>query len=207
MCQCIESIRLENGQFSNLNYHRQRMQNAIDVFFPGCTAPDLKYYLLQQKIPQKGLFKCRIIFDVNIISCEFQPYVRKDLRALKLVDVEIPTTLYKGVDRQAFLMAFEQREDCDDVLMVRDGLITDASYSNVAFFDGKQWLTPHIPLIYGTRRANLLDAGLIVEADISPRDLGHFSKICLFNAMIAFGEMEFSFLQDKLTGSLHLTRY
>ena len=44
--------------------------------------------------------------------------------------------------------------------------------------------------IYGTKRAALLDQGVLTEADITIGDLQRATRVSLFNAMIDFGERE-----------------
>ncbi|WP_309546477.1 aminotransferase class IV [Hoylesella marshii] len=78
---------------------------------------------------------------------------------------------------------------CDDVLIVRNGLLTDTSYTNIALYDGYQWFTPATPLLEGTMRASLLDSGMLIEKDILLSDLPHYQYIALFNAMIDMGEL------------------
>ena len=74
----------------------------------------------------------------------------------------------------------------DDILIVREGLVTDTSYANIAFFDGAHWLTPSSPLLPGTARARLLDEGRIHPEEIRIADLGRFSMVVLMNAMLGF---------------------
>ena len=68
---------------------------------------------------------------------------------------------------------------CDDILIVKQGFITDTSYSNVLFYNGKEWLTPTHPLLKGTQRASLLDQEIIRVAEIRLEDLHHFKKVTL----------------------------
>ncbi len=79
---------------------------------------------------------------------------------------------------------------CDDILLVKEGLITDTTIANIAFYDGNSWYTPQHPLLKGTKRAQLLDQGLLLEKDLKPEDLSSFIAIRLFNAMIDWGELE-----------------
>jgi 4-amino-4-deoxychorismate lyase len=81
---------------------------------------------------------------------------------------------------------FDKKGLADDVLIVKNGWITDTSFANILFFDGKRWLTPEKPLLKGTQRENLLRQGLIFQANISPASLPDFSKARLINAMIRF---------------------
>ena len=45
-------------------------------------------------------------------------------------------------------------------------------------------------VVPGTKRAALLDKGMIQKADITLEDLRNTNKVSLFNAMIDFGEIE-----------------
>ena len=80
--------------------------------------------------------------------------------------------------------------DCDEIIIVKNGLITDTSFTNLALFDGNRWLTPKPPLLLGPKRAQLLEAGIIEEAELTLEDLRKAEKVSLFNAMIDFGERE-----------------
>ncbi len=76
-----------------------------------------------------------------------------------------------------------QKENCDDILIVKNGIITDTSFSNIAFFDGKQWKTPKSPLLKGTCRERLLCEQKIFEKDINLNDLSNYKCYKLINAM------------------------
>ena len=52
------------------------------------------------------------------------------------------------------------------------------------------WYTPAQPLLKGTRRAALLDAGILTEQDIPALKIREYQKIRLFNAMLPFGKIE-----------------
>lgn len=97
---------------------------------------------------------------------------------------------YKSTDRSRLNALVAQKGNCDDIIIVKHGLLTDTSFTNLAIFDGKHWLTPRHPLLPGTKRAALLDKGMIQEADITLEDLRNANKVSLFNAMIEFGERE-----------------
>ena len=121
---------------------------------------------------------------------EFVAYQRRDIKTLKLVEISAEPSAFKSTDRKQFVDAFALRGGCDDVLMVRNGLLTDTSYANVALWNGKEWLTPDQPALFGTQRASLLAEGKITEADISVHDLPRFSRLRIFNAMVEFGEID-----------------
>jgi 4-amino-4-deoxychorismate lyase len=91
---------------------------------------------------------------------------------------------FKYADRRRLQSLFARRGDCDDVLIVRNGLLTDTSYCNIVLYDGQDWWTPDTPLLPGTARQRLLDEGLIRERRIRVEDLPRFEHIRLINAML-----------------------
>ena len=79
------------------------------------------------------------------------------------------------------------RDGSDEVLIVKDGLITDVSIGNVALHDGVEWFTPRKPLLAGTMRRRLLEEGRIKERDIRPTELRHYERLSIINAMLDLG--------------------
>ena len=65
----------------------------------------------------------------------FQPYVMRRIRSLRLVNGDGVDYRYKSTDRSVFARLLEKRGECDDVLIVRDGWVTDTSFTNVVFED------------------------------------------------------------------------
>jgi len=189
MCRLVESIKLKDGVFYRLKFHQERVNKAFEICFPNEEPISLFDNLYQTMIPQSGIYKCRIVYDMDVQTIEIQPYLRREIQSLKIVETELESHAYKLEDRTGFNSAFAQRADCDDVLLVKNGLLTDASYSNIALFDGKNWFTPRVPLLYGVNRADLLEQEKLVEKDINVGDLKDYQKIALFNAMIEFGEL------------------
>lgn len=126
----------------------------------------------------------------DVESVEFFPYQIRPVHSLQLVRGGQIEYRRKRADRSELNALFACRGEADDVLIVRGGLLTDTSIANIALGDGTGWYTPASPLLEGTQRACLLDAGMIRPLDIHADDLFRFQKIRLFNAMIDFGEIE-----------------
>lgn len=190
MCRFVESIQLNNGKFKRLEWHQVRLEKALEEFYPNVPVFDLSEMLLQSSFPVVGLFKCRVVFDSEIRKIEFVPYQRREIRTLKLMETNIESRKYKFEDRTEFNTAFEQRGTCHDILLVKNGFLTDTSYCNIALYDGTNWFTPSIPLLYGVNRAQLLAEGKLIEKDIKTAELMNFQSVCLFNALIEFGDLK-----------------
>ena len=75
------------------------------------------------------------------------------------------------------------KDGCDDILIIKNGLITDISFANICFYNGKNWYTPSTPLLKGTCREKLLKQNSIIEKEIGISDLDYFSHFTIINAM------------------------
>ena len=190
MCRFVESVQLKDGVFKRLDLHQERLMKAMTDYYPKDKIVDLKSVLMHTSFPVEGLFKCRVVYDSEIRKIEFIPYIKREIHSLKLVETQMESTPFKKEDRSLLVAAFALRGDCDDVIMVKDGLLTDTSFTNIALFDGVNWFTPHVPLIYGVNRTQLVREGILTEKDINSSDLVNFKRVSLFNAMNEFGSIE-----------------
>lgn len=187
----VETIRLTDGAADNLNYHQARMDVTASHFFPGLTLPSLERIV--DKFHPRGLNKLRVVYgETGIEFAECTPYVVRNIGSLKIVDGGDIDYSFKSTDRSQLNRLKALAEGCDEVVIIRGGLVTDTSFTNIAIFDGHSWLTPENPLLKGTRRASLLDRGLITEAAVTVDDLRSAQRIRLFNAMVEFGDIELS---------------
>lgn len=197
MYPLLETLRIEQGRIHRLAFHNQRMNQARHDCFHSQQAIDLSLFL--QPEPYQKRTKCRVVYRDRIEQIEYHPYTMPQIRSLRLVTDDRIDYTYKSTDRTALNRLYEQRKDCDDILIIRNGLLTDTSFCNVALWNGAQWETPLTPLLEGTCRRSLLEEGKIIATPITEKDLDRFSRICLFNAMIDWGEIEFPFIKQENT--------
>lgn len=183
---CIETICLNDGQLSNLAYHNERLNRTRSAYFSEVEIWDLDMLIVIPPSVIQGLYKCRITYGKVVEKVEFEPYQPRQIKSLRLVEDNNIAYAFKFKDRTALQSLFEKRENADDVLIVREGLITDTSYANVVFWNGKQWVTPDTPLLKGTKRARLLADGVIIEQKIRAQDLPKYSHARLINSMLDF---------------------
>ncbi|NOS55162.1 MAG: chorismate-binding protein [Cyclobacteriaceae bacterium] len=162
------------------------MDWTIKKFFEQEGTIHLKEYLARQSFLTEGLFKCRIVYDKTISSVEFLPYTIKPVRSLKVVYAHSIEYAYKFEARDQLLELYNQRGLHDEIIIVENNLITDASYANLVFFDGATWITPTSYLLNGTMRQILIDQRRIKTAQISLSDITNFEKVKLINSMLGF---------------------
>jgi 4-amino-4-deoxychorismate lyase len=186
MSLLIESIKLVDGKFCNLFYHEQRMLRSLHMLCGLEEEFNLEHFLSELAVPDKGLFKCRIEYDDTTRQVEFVPYTPKVVQSLKVVEHDRISYEFKYKDRKTIDKLFGLRGDCDDILIVKKGYVTDSSYSNVVFRKGKEWFTPWSALLKGTMRQNLIDNNKIQTEEIQLRDIRSFDTCKLINAMFEF---------------------
>lgn len=185
----IETIRAEHGELMRLEYHQARMNATIEESAGKKCCIDLASQLTLSLPDERH--RLRVLYDASgIKDVQCTPYTLRLVESLRLVASDVDYR-WKRADRTELNQLFHQRNGQDDVLIVRQGLITDTSVANVAVYDGRYWLTPRTPLLKGTMRAYLLDEGYIEEADIPASELHTYPYIRLFNAMVDFGEWSF----------------
>ena len=185
MYQLVETIKINNGTPENLEFHDSRMKKSLSDLFGIRKGFDLNAIL---KVPYKlsgGIVKCRIVYDTEIRETTFQPYVIRPVNSLRLVEDNEIDYRYKYADRSSLDALFEKRGSCDDILIIKNGYVTDTYYANIVFksTDGG-WVTPESCLLKGTRRTCLLEKNLIRETVIRVSDLTNFNEARLINAMI-----------------------
>jgi 4-amino-4-deoxychorismate lyase len=182
----IETIKIQYGKLYNIAYHNARANTTRRNVLGMDRSLDLAAHILIPADLGRGIYKCRVVYGEEVQDVNIERYFKRKIRSLKLVEGGMIDYSYKYVDRTSINLLYAQRGSCDDILIIKEGLITDTSFANVAFFNGKTWVTPAAPLLLGTKRQELLDKGELHEALIRPSDLHRYSMFAVINAMLAF---------------------
>jgi len=189
MCRLIETLKIKNGILENVCYHNKRLNSSRMSLF-GCPVEiDLRSYICIPDEFRHGVFKCRVLYSSKIEFIEIVKYKKREVSSLKLVFSDIEYS-HKFKNRDTLNKLLERRGDCDEIMIVKNQMITDSSYSNLAFFDGNKWVTPIMPLLKGTKRQKLIDERMLVEKNIFVSEIKNYEKVSLINAMNELGEIE-----------------
>ena len=192
MSLLLESIKLIDGEFRNLFYHERRMNRSLKFLCGTGEHFYLEDFLKKLDVPTQGLYKCRIAYDDFSRDVEFIPYQYKTINTLRVVEHDRVSYEFKYADRKVLNRLYELKKNCDDILIVKRGLVTDTSYANIVFRRGKYWYTPWSALLKGTTRSFLLERNLIQEEEIRVEDIKTFESFKLINAMLEFDSPEIS---------------
>lgn len=181
----IETFRIDSGQVVASEYHHRRMMQSVGLPFPELMLPDC--------FLRGGRSKGRFIYsEAGIRDLSFTPYVIPVIRSLKIVDDSQIEYARKYADRSALERLYAQRGNCDDILIVKDGFLTDSYFCNLLLERNGSLYTSETPLLEGTRRARLIDEGRVKVIPLRVEDLPSFEKVHLINAMIDPGEVVLS---------------
>jgi 4-amino-4-deoxychorismate lyase len=191
MSLLLESICLNNGVFRNLEYHKSRMQNSALALFNVKYSFDLSE-LEQGSFPTVGLFKVRVVYDSQIRSVEILPYEIRPVKSLKIVCDNDINYDHKYLDRTKLEHLYSLRGKADDILIVKNGMITDTFYANVLFKKGEDWFTPTFYLLNGTMRKSLIDQQVVTEAAITIENYFQYKSCKLINSMLGMDGPEIS---------------
>lgn len=182
----LETIRCERGEALHLPYHQKRLEKSSQVL-----GIHQKYDLQTLIVPPDNeLYRCRFLYDTNGYTIEYHPYTPKKISSLKLLTCDTIEYSLKYADREILNTLFEERGECDDILVVKNNHLTDTTIANIALFIKGQWLTPESPLLEGTTRERLLDEKFLTLAPLTRNDIARASKVALMNAMVGFIEVE-----------------
>ncbi len=189
MCLLTEAICIENGNALNLDFHRRRMvRSRAELGLGGKKNFSLRDIISVPDNLCNGKVKCRIVYDSDIRTVEYSPYHLREICSLQLISDNHIDYQYKYVNRHEIDLLYRMRGNSDDILIVKNGLITDTSFTNIVFRAGEKWVTPARPLLQGTKRQFYLEQNLFYTADIRPEDLSQFDEARIINAMISLEE-------------------
>lgn len=178
----FETIKCDDYEVFNLPYHKNRIARTIGKNI------DLQEYIYP---PSEDLLKCKLIYNQDeIIDIQYSPYIPKNQKKFKIIYDDDIEYKYKMVNRETIDNLYNMKDDCDEIIIVKNGFLTDTSIANIALFQDERWLTPTQPLLEGTIRAKMLEEGILKEMNLSIEDLKNSEKIALMNAMIGFKVIE-----------------
>lgn len=185
----FETLCIENGQVQNLALHQQRYENSLREFYAGQPYNIFSLAKILQKNTalwanlQSPIIRCRIDYNATQHHLQCFPYQRKNYQRFQPVICDDIDYHLKYSDRAIFKELLKQKGDCDEIIIVKQGKITDCTIGNLILRQGSQWFTPDSPLLIGTQRSKLLKERKIIEREILLSDLHLYQEIRLINAL------------------------
>ncbi|KXK42902.1 MAG: hypothetical protein UZ11_BCD004001077 [Bacteroidetes bacterium OLB11] len=154
----IETIHIEHQQAYELERHLLRMQKTCIEYYNqekklNEVQADILHFASQTKI------KTKLSLHYNIDKHTLLPtiYYQKNIETFFLIENNEIDYHLKYADRNSLNQLKLNIKNEDEIIIVKDGKITDTSFSNICFFKQNQWVTPNTPLLNGIKRQKYLD--------------------------------------------------
>ncbi|TLP78803.1 aminotransferase class IV [Maribacter sp. ACAM166] len=198
MYPLFESVCIQNGQIQNGQYHEFRFLTSYFEHFGFEPKYSLLNNLTLPKLDSSLKLKLRIGYHETGIEWTISEYKNKIPTSLRLLQDDSIDYALKYADRSDLDKIYKKRDGADDVLLIKNGHITDASYSNILFTDGSQIATPSTPLLHGTCRARLIAENKVQEVQITLKSIKQFQSFQLINALNDFDENRWVTIQNSI---------
>jgi 4-amino-4-deoxychorismate lyase len=180
MKELLETIKIEDGQVMNIEWHNRRCNRSREELFGTSIPLNLESFITP---PPEGLYRCRKLYNQEVTSVEYLPYSIKLPSSFKVVKSQIEYS-HKYSNRRELNALLHP--SFDEIIIEKNGLLTDTSIANIAFYNETHWVTPRRPLLQGTMREKLLTKGFLISKDIKISEIKEYSHFALMNAMIGF---------------------
>ena len=195
MSLLFETLKCQNRQLHNVQCHDNRVKLSRENLLGISGNFDFENTIEIPDWVGQGLYRCRVSYAENIEKVEFFAYEYKHPKTIQLHENQTFNYGFKYENRRGFSDLLKVYPMADDVIITQNNCLTDATYANVAFYDGSKWFTPNTYLLAGTKRTYMVDNQLLRELKITFFDLAKFQKIALINAMRGL-ELAYNFSFD-----------
>ncbi|MDO4450262.1 MAG: aminotransferase class IV [Moraxella sp.] len=185
----FETLAIKNKQILNLSYHNDRFKKG--QVFLNCKnlIDDIATLInIPTHFDNDKLIRVRVTYNKSDIKVEYFDYTPKSIYSFKVIECNDIDYYYKYDDRSVLNTLLSQKETCDEIIIIKNGFVTDCSIGNLLFLKNGIWYTPDTPLLNGTQRAYLLDNNKIKLASIKKDDICHYEKVMMINALNPFDE-------------------
>ena len=181
----IETICYEKGSFHRIELHNERCNQTRRHFFGDQPSIKLQNHLC---IPHNLIdfkVKCTVTYGIDVISIIYSKYEVKPINSLLIINDNHIEYSFKYSDRKDLTLLAENKGQHSDILIVKNGLITDTSYANIIFKHNNNWYSQSKPLLLGTRLQSYFKDKRVIPARLTIKAISHFSEARIINAMIS----------------------
>jgi len=184
----FEAIQIRDGVPRRLALHQARMNRSRQEHFSELETIDIASLIDVPDDLRTGVVKCRISYGESIGRIEYTRYVPRKHDGVMLIDLD--RSYGFKYNQREWLNRIEAAHPDKLVIIVKDERLTDATYANIALYDGVRWVTPEHCLLKGTMREWLLAEGIVIEHDITLQELDNYRSVKVLNALTEWDEAQ-----------------
>ncbi|MDO5017643.1 MAG: aminotransferase class IV [Porphyromonas sp.] len=191
----IETFCREGGRLLHLPYHRERICRSVGDAVPleqfieavDAAATDL---VATDPAANEGTWRVTVTYsEAGIEGVRMIPYQLPEIQKLRVIPLLRNFYSSKWADRSFFDGVKEFLYYGVEPLFTLNGLVTDTSFTNLLFEREGRLFTPKSYLLGGTKRAQLLDKGIVEEVEVTVDSISDYDRVHLVNAMLDPGEL------------------
>ena len=176
---CFETIKVVDGELLNLKYHQKRVDYTREKFG---FYDNLELAKFDFNLPKKGKFRLRVDYSKEIKSFTCKEFTCREFKEFRVVKSDIEYEFKYANRDEIDALKVDEKE----VIILKNGLLSDTTIANIALCLNGAWLTPKTPLLQGTTRARLIDSGFLKCEDLTIEDLKKAENFAIMNALIDF---------------------
>jgi len=196
----IETVRCDSDGFLLLERHLRRLATSAAYFGFRHDSGSLRIRLAELRKKLRGVHKVRILLAAEgEPALEAEPLAQPPSSdspgmiavAHMRVDSSDPFLFHKTTRRERYDEERRRYPDCVDVVFLNErGEVTEGSYNNIVISRHGELLTPALScgLLPGVLREELIEAGGIREAVLTPADLQDADTLWLINSVRGWRE-------------------
>ena len=194
--ELLETLRLQDGQYTLLQAHLNRMGHSAATFgFDWCAKAALTCLEAVASRRPRGVYRVRLTWSCTGQSRAqaFDLAFSQEPILFNLADTPLESVgrehefvMHKTTRRQHYDERLKPEPGVFDTLLFNErGEITEFTRGNVALKMGGIWLTPSLScgLLAGTYRAELLAKGDVTQAVLVASDLQRAEAVAFFNSV------------------------
>jgi len=182
----FETIRVENGSIQHLSLHMERMKETCSEEYGDFLHENI---FTEIQLPETGVHRMNIWYNRTDTEVKTALYTPSAISTVALVSCE-PDFDYrrKYTNRDALNNMLKSAPGADEIVIVKNGMVTDSSKANIVFEKNGTYYTPDTFLLNGTMRQYLLGSGKITEASIKAENVFDYEKMYFINALNPLGK-------------------
>jgi 4-amino-4-deoxychorismate lyase len=177
----VETIKIQDKQIYNLELHNKRLNNTIKDNFNINLKIDLKNHIKIDTTDNK----VRVLYSNKIEDIQYSKIEPREFKKFKIIYDNNINYKYKSTNRQIFNQ-YLNKEKYDDIIIIKNGLVTDTSIANIYFLKNNIWYTPRKSLLKGTKREELLTNRNFKQINIDLNFIKNSEAMAISNALIGF---------------------
>ena len=177
----FETIRVAGGMVKHADLHLERMRRTCFIHYNEFHFKNIFNHL---QLPENGIMKLNIWYNQHETEIKVTEYVPAAIKKIKVVDCDPDFDYsFKYSDRSYLNNLLQSATGADEIIIIKNGMVTDTSKANIVFEKNGEFFTPDTFLLNGTMRQHLLHTGKMIEKTIKAEDIFSYEKMYFVNAL------------------------